>query len=574
MDYYMSLMEMQPFCGWQQGGQLVAPFRPHLAGHMRQVRRPLLCIFWLAVPVAYVPAWWRRGWPRGRVGSLAEAELLSELAVLLMPRADVGELFRSFPATKGWRGHSLEPDLAAYGILKDRNAALFVEYDGFWRHGEKEGIVKDQKKNEALLAYAPEGSFVVRITHTLRKPLVVGHTIWITAQTWRQGDELSLGKALRSTLKLLATGLRQVLRPSVLKLIHRTLTKDPWSFSVKGQKFVGKAAALAGKNSSAEVSNYFAAQGFCQQDIELMNHVIQLHSQSIEGNLGPKIQWLLELGLSSQQLAKAVAARPQILGYSIEQNLKPTVEWFLDLGLDSQQIAKAVAAFPQILGYSIEQNLKPTVEWFLDLGLDSQQIAKAVAAFPQILGYSIEQNLKPTVEWFLDLGLDSQQLAKAVAAFPQILGLSVEQNLKPTVEWLRDLGLSSQQLAKAVAARPQILGYSVEQNLKPTVEWLRDLGLDSQQIAKAVAAFPQILGLSIEHNLQPKSVLLKDYFSLEQVATLIAVCPRVFSYSYRRLSRRLRILSGQNKTADVVKAHMLPDADFSEKYGPQTQSKA
>ncbi|CAK9089868.1 Phosphoribosylaminoimidazole-succinocarboxamide synthase (SAICAR synthetase) [Durusdinium trenchii] len=44
----------------------------------------------------------RPRWPRGRVGSLAEAELLSQLAVLLMPRTDIWELFRSFPATEGF----------------------------------------------------------------------------------------------------------------------------------------------------------------------------------------------------------------------------------------------------------------------------------------------------------------------------------------------------------------------------------------------------------------------------------------------------------------------------------------
>ena len=31
------------------------------------------------------PAWWREGRPRKRLGSLAEAELLSHLAVLLLP---------------------------------------------------------------------------------------------------------------------------------------------------------------------------------------------------------------------------------------------------------------------------------------------------------------------------------------------------------------------------------------------------------------------------------------------------------------------------------------------------------
>lgn len=78
----------------------------------------------------------------------------------------------------------MEPDLAAYGVLKDRTAALFVEYDGYWRHGEKEGIAMDHKKNAALLTYAPAGSFVVRLSHTVSKTLLPGKSY---------GSELMLG---------------------------------------------------------------------------------------------------------------------------------------------------------------------------------------------------------------------------------------------------------------------------------------------------------------------------------------------------------------------------------------------
>eukprot|EP00435_Cladocopium_sp_Y103_P043628 s1111_g12.t1 len=83
--------------------------------------------------------------------TVAEVELLAPLAELLMPQTPIAELFRSFPSQKGWGGNYLEPDLAAYGVLKDENARLFVEYDDYWRHQEKEGVKRDQEKNAALL---------------------------------------------------------------------------------------------------------------------------------------------------------------------------------------------------------------------------------------------------------------------------------------------------------------------------------------------------------------------------------------------------------------------------------------
>lgn len=150
--------------------------------------------------ISSVPDWWQRGWPRDRVGSMAEAELLSQLAVVLKPRTPIKELFRSFPAPKGWGGNYLEPDLAAYGVLK--NAALFVEYDGYWRHGEAAGIAKDHQKNAALLVYAPAGSRIVRIRHARSRPKESDdkNVIWIDVTTWRLGDQESLWKVLRYIL--------------------------------------------------------------------------------------------------------------------------------------------------------------------------------------------------------------------------------------------------------------------------------------------------------------------------------------------------------------------------------------
>ena len=82
------------------------------------------------------PSWWKAGRPRRRPGSLAESELLSHLAVLLLPEEPIGELFRDFPAEKseGWGRNTLSPDLAVHGAFESEEAALFLEYDGYYRH--------------------------------------------------------------------------------------------------------------------------------------------------------------------------------------------------------------------------------------------------------------------------------------------------------------------------------------------------------------------------------------------------------------------------------------------------------
>ena len=547
------------------------------------------------------PLWWQQGWPRERAGSVAEAELLAPLGELLMPGIPLKEMLRSFKSPPGWGGNSLEPDLTTFGLLKDKNAALFVEYDGYYRHGTKEGMAKDLLKNEALLGFAPPGSFVVRINHKGRSQLD-GHVLWVGINPWGRADNLSLTKVVKHALQETALRLQNALHPGVHKSLKTLLGHEhPIIISVSAHEF-REATVLMGKGNTAdEISAFLNAEGFGRADIDGMLSRALLSGMSIERSLQPKIQFLFDLGLTRCQIAKAVATHPPILGRSTEQNLKPTVQWFLDLGLKNSQVAKAVATHPQILGYSIERNLKSTVQWFLDLGLTKSQVAKAVATHPPILGLSIERNLDPTVQWFLDLGLTKSQVAKAVATFPQILGYSIEQNLKPTVQWFMDLGLARSQIAKAVAISPQILGCSIEQKLKPTAQWFLDFGLTKSQVAKAMATFPRILGYSMEQNLKPTAQWLLDlgltrsevakavgdcpailglsmsnltckvqlllvFLTPRGAADVIAKWPRILSYSQQRLEERLSILASQDCLSKLVGAMALRDEAFHRRF--------
>ena len=498
-------------------------------GRLQHAKRALQQRFFRQITTH--PAWWRRGWPRRHPGSVAEAELLAPLAELLMPKTPIIELFRSFPSPKGWSGHYLEPDLAAYGVLKDKNAALFVEYDGYWRHAEKVGIEKDRLKNASLLTYAPTGSKVIRIRHTVTESESLDdRTFFICANTWRQGDQRALANSLKHVFAEAASWMQDSLQKDVLTRLHLEIDKEVIKVSIGAQRVVAAARIAGGQNTAEEMENFLACEGFSRQDIARM----------LKG--------------------------PLSRGYSIEAQLQPKLQWLLKLGLSKAQVAKVVATFPRILGYSIEQNLKPTAQWLLDLGLSTAQVAKVVATFPQILGCSIEHNLKPTVQWLLDLGLSKTQVAKVVATFPQTLGYSIEQNLKPTVQWLLDLGLSNAQVAKVVITCPPLVGYSIEHNLKPTVQWLLDLGLSEPQLAKVVATFPAIVGYSIHENLTPKYELLMGAFGPDGAAQLVARWPPILGYSCKRLAERLSLLKERDETQKLVSAMSLTEATFQKRF--------
>ncbi|CAE7689193.1 MTERF5 [Symbiodinium sp. KB8] len=545
--------------------------------HHRKPWRQLACLFlgfltlsWNSCAVRSPPAWWRAGRPRKRLGSAAEAELLSHLAVLLLPEEPIGELFRDFPVKQpgNWGKSHLSPDLSVYGALKKKDAAVFLEYDGYYRHHTPQGIAADIRKSEALLRQAPNGSQVLRISHAQRGWDLACHTSEVIVDPWQSARPKSLAKALRQIVQFVRTNWGSTLQTSVNVRLQDFLDSPADSFCMPAVEFTRKVAAtgdcdpsqlhdflreqlnmtasqsenLTGKHPALKcrsvesecrpIVQWLRDAGLKKAQIaKVIGRFLGVLGYSIEGNLNPIVQWLRDLGLKKAEIAKVISRFPQVLGCSIAENLKPTVQWLRDAGLKKAQIAKVIGRFPGVLGYSIEGNLNPTVQWLRDLGLKKAEIAKVISRFPQALGCSIEENLKPTVQWLRDLGLEKDEIAKVIGRFPFVLGCSIEGNLNPTVQWLRDLGLKKAEIAKVIGRVPQVLGYSIEGNLKPTVQWLRDAGLKKAQVAKVIGRHPQVLGYSIEGNLKPTVKWLHDLgLNQTEVARTVVNNPSMFGF--------------------------------------------
>ena len=243
------------------------------------------------------PEWWRKGWPRERVDSLAEAELLSQLAVALKPRTRIGELFRRFPAPEGWGGNYLDPDLAVHGVLTRKDAALFVEYDGFWRHSEEACLSIDRKKNAALLSHAPLGSLIVRIGHWECKPLDTElQVLWIAVDRWNSGDQKSISKVLKCVFLEILAEFGECLDPRVAKRLQKLAGMDFMPAPARSQEFVNEAAAAAGGTTREELLDILTSHGFSCSSVEILmknSHLLRLSS---EMQLKPGLKYFSALG--------------------------------------------------------------------------------------------------------------------------------------------------------------------------------------------------------------------------------------------------------------------------------------
>ena len=548
----------------------------------------LLCLVALFSPSAHVPPprWWQGGWRRQHVGSAAQVELLSQVAAVLMPKTPIAELFRSFPSPNGWGEEPLEPDLTAYGVLRDLDAALFVLYD---ESNEKREDLRGE--SEALLAYGPAGSYVLHISHLKSQP-VKGNLLYVQVSNWVPSGKLMLSKVLTDLWIQICDGLGKVISADVLERLQLQGQTSPMIMP-KDTDFIKIAATLRKIQSFGKNSTYLAEDGFSQASIDRMQKCMDLIGLSTEMRLQSRIQqlldmgqskceiaegmmtsspslghnmqqllnrttqWLLKEGLVEEQVDMAIRTFPRILTCKTRQNWKQTVQWLLELGLTKRQVARALEAFPKIDQASTTSNFAPTVQWLLDLGFTRKQLLKTITVSPAILNCCPERDLKPKVFFLLDLGLTECQIVKAIAAWPKFISLHGVENMNATVQWLFGLGLSQPQAVKAISTCPQILTRSVEENLQPKVRWLFDLGLARHDVAQVILRFPKALSCSIEKNLQPKvQWLLQLGVQKPQLPKILVSFPALLSYSIStNLNIKLPVLQsllGVSGLADLI----------------------
>ena len=81
----------------------------------------------------------------------------------------------------------------------------------------------------------------------------------------------------------------------------------------------------------------------------------------------------MSLASPKSQVTKAAAVSPQIFCLSLERNLKPKVQWLLDLGLGQIQVAKIISVFPPLFLQEPCKHIKQQILLQSVLGGEVQQ---------------------------------------------------------------------------------------------------------------------------------------------------------------------------------------------------------
>ncbi|MED6120358.1 Transcription termination factor mterf5, chloroplastic, variant 2 [Stylosanthes scabra] len=265
------------------------------------------------------------------------------------------------------------------------------------------------------------------------------------------------------------------------------------------------------------------------------------------GNLRPHIVYLMEFGMSIEQINGIIRRFPSFAYYSLEGKIKPVVEFFLELGVPKEDIPTILTKRPQLCGISLSENLKPTMKFLESLGVDKKQWAKVIYRFPALLTYSRDK-VEETIDFLRELGLSEDNVGKILTRCPNIVSYSVEDNLRPTANYFRSLGVD---VGVLLFRCPQNFGLSIEANLKPVTEFFLEKGYTLEEIGTMISRFGALYTFSLSDNLIPKW----DFFvTMGYPNSELVKFPQFFGYSleerikprYARMKRSgVRLLLNQ-----------------------------
>ncbi|KAF7134729.1 hypothetical protein RHSIM_Rhsim08G0044500 [Rhododendron simsii] len=284
----------------------------------------------------------------------------------------------------------------------------------------------------------------------------------------------------------------------------------------------------------------------------------RLTDDGLTGKLPPHIVYLTELGMDMDVIKEVTLKFPKFVYYSLDRNIKPCVEFLLDLGIPKSDIPTILSKRPQLCGVrQMEKLVIPSITYLKNLGMDKEQLTKAICRFPALLTCS-RQKLESTIDLLYELGLPAEKLCKVLTRGPQILGLSVE-TLKARAKYFHSIGVD---VGRLLCGHPQIFCLNIETNLKPLTEFFLERGFSTADIASMISKFGVLYYLSLSNNIMPKwEFFLTMCYSKSELVKY----PQYFGYSLElRIKPRYAIMREIGVTFSLGWLLALSDGDFDE----------
>ncbi|XP_047307678.1 transcription termination factor MTERF4, chloroplastic-like [Impatiens glandulifera] len=144
---------------------------------------------------------------------------------------------------------------------------------------------------------------------------------------------------------------------------------------------------------------------------------------------------------SDNQISTIIMKYPVLLTYKPGKYLKPKLDYLISIGLSSEDISRLVLAEPTILTRSLENQLMPSVEVIRRVVGSESRVLKAIKSCHRLLGYNLEKVLEGNITILTNHGVPRSIVDKLFYIHMNTL-LNSNGRLTKVVVRVSDLGIS------------------------------------------------------------------------------------------------------------------------------------
>ncbi|PRW56726.1 mTERF domain-containing mitochondrial [Chlorella sorokiniana] len=236
------------------------------------------------------------------------------------------------------------------------------------------------------------------------------------------------------------------------------------------------------------------------------HHVLFRHAVARPDALRRLFTWLQhDLDLPSASIMRLLHRCPTVLQLDVDEVLKPRLQLLLDLGLTVERAMKGVLRVPEVLRVS-PGVLEAKVAYYTDeLGLTKREVGAMYARDPSTLLISLPR-IQEVATWLGDeagLGL-SPALRGKVVAKGGLLKYPLTTIQERVAYWQAHMGFSLPELHAVLDRLPRLLLYPVhERKYQDKLAFLRDeLRLPQREV---LLSFPAYLTYSLPGRIAPRA---------------------------------------------------------------------
>jgi mTERF domain-containing protein len=275
------------------------------------------------------------------------------------------------------------------------------------------------------------------------------------------------------------------------------------------------------------------------------------------------------LGLAGSDIARVVAAAPDLLNYRADVTLAPKIDFFhRDVGLSDADIRRILLLDPyRVLCYSLANRLRPNYLLLKELLGTDQNVVAAVKQSSEFLHGNVQSELLPKVKILREYGATDDVIIKLLTKHSRSLNHKYGGSLfNDTFAAIKELGVSPSHgifpHAFGVLARMYPSGW------KRKMDNYLSLGWTEEQVKQAFVRHPYCISVSAD-----KVRLIWQFFAdkLGWTPEYVSASPMLISLSYEKRIlpryRVLHILVSKGHIRSIRIAHLiLGEKKFVDKY--------